>query len=66
MEPEQNRTVLTCMHTHKFWHQTMEDVSSDCVFLDLTKAFDLVEHSRILAALMNAVVSGSLLQWFTS
>ena len=40
--------------------------SNVVVFLDLAKAFDFIQHDRVLASLSLAGVSGHLLDWFTS
>ncbi len=49
----------------QFWHQNMENnCSSLAVFLDLSKAFDTVQHQGVVDALAKAGISGSLLAWF--
>ena len=40
--------------------------SSIAVFLDLTKAFNTIQHHKVLKSLSSAGVSGPLLQWFKS
>ena len=47
------------------WHDTMENGGSNIVvFLDLAKAFDTIQHDKVIDALSSAGVSGSLLDWF--
>ena len=47
------------------WHKHMENgFSTDCVFLDLSKAFDSVSHQSVVDALAGSGVCGSLLVWF--
>ena len=39
---------------------------TDVIYLDMSKAFDKVQHSLIIARLQQFNISGSLLKWFTS
>ena len=42
-----------------FWHKTMEEGGINvAVFLDLAKAFDTIQHHRVIKALARAGVSG--------
>ncbi len=46
---------------------TMEEGDSNVVvFLDLAKAFNTIQHDRVLSTLTSAGVSGPLQPWFTS
>lgn len=63
----ESSTQEALLSATQFWHAAMEGGGSAlCVFLDLAKAFDSVSHSRVLAALSEADVAGSLLCWFRS
>ncbi len=56
--------ILSAAHS---WHITMEEGGSNVVvFLDLAKAFDTIQHDRVLSTLTSAGVSGPLPTWFTS
>ncbi len=51
----------------KIWHEALERKESvGCVFFDISKAFDSLPHSFIIAALSRAGVCGPLLMWFRS
>jgi hypothetical protein len=39
---------------------------TDVIYLDMSKAFDKVQHSLVIAKLREFNISGSLLSWFTS
>ena len=39
-------------------------LQTDVVFMDISKAFDTVDHKRLLQKLREVGVSGSLLLWF--
>jgi len=47
------------------WHDTLEKRGSVvCVFFDLSKAFDSLPHSLVLASLTRVGVCGTLYDWF--
>ena len=49
------------------WHRCLDrGQSSAALFLDLSKAFDRVPHSKLLCSLSHVGVTGPLLQWFRS
>jgi hypothetical protein len=41
-------------------------LQTDVIYLDMSKAFDKVQHSLIISRLRQFNISGSLLSWFTS
>lgn len=50
-----------------FWHQTKENSDSNiCVFLDIAKGFDTIQHDLVLKVLSQASILGKLLAWFHS
>ena len=53
--------ILACSRD---WHATMAGWQLSCVFFDLSKAFDSLAHSLVLASLARVGVCGSLLAWF--
>lgn len=56
--------ILSAAHS---WHTTIKEGGSNVVvFLDLAKAFDTIQHDRVLSTLTSAGESGPLLTGFTS
>ncbi len=56
--------ILACTRD---WLNAMENGGSvACVFFDLSKAFDTLGHSLILASLARVGICGPLLKWFAN
>ena len=56
--------ILAATHD---WHEALERHNSvACVFFDLSKAFDSLPHSLVLASLAKVGVCGTLYSWFQS
>ena len=56
--------ILAATHD---WHEALERHNSvACVFFDLSKAFDSLPHSLVLASLAKVSVCGTLYSWFQS
>ena len=63
-ESSTQEALLSVCH---LWHRIMEEGGSNVVvFLDLAKAFDSIQHHRVIDALARGGVSGQLLEWFAS
>ena len=73
LTPEQfgfcpNRSVsdqlLTCLND---WTKSYDKgIATDCVYLDMSKAFDTVDHVLLLKKLYNMGIKGDLLSWIQS
>ena len=56
--------LLTATHD---WHRCLDrGLNSAALFLDMSKAFDRVPHSKLLSSLSSVGISGPLHQWFRS
>lgn len=56
-------TTQLCECVHDFVSNLNNGDQTDAIFLDLSKAFDRVNHSKLLAKLENYGVDYTLLQW---
>ena len=49
---------------HNWTHERSKGLTTDVIFLDLSKAFDLVPYERLLTKIHSYGIQGSLLSWF--
>jgi hypothetical protein len=49
---------------HSIGKDLYKGLQTDVVFMDISKAFDTVDHSKLLQKLCDFGLSGSLLLWF--
>jgi hypothetical protein len=52
------------IHFKHYWKELGQGSQTDVVFMDIAKAFDTVDHSKLLQKLREFGFSGSVLLWF--
>jgi hypothetical protein len=52
------------IHFKHYWKELGQGLQTDVVFMDIAKAFDTVDHSKLLQKLREFGFSGSVLLWF--
>ena len=59
-------TLYCLLHTTDAFLKGIDKNLTACVLLDMSKAFDSVDHQILLRKLQDAGASTSVLQWFNS